>query len=283
MSGRNFLIRNMTRRELDIAVEWAANEGWNPGLYDADCFYSTDSNGFFMGFLDGEPVTCISAVAYNKKFGFLGFYITKKEYRGQGYGIKVWRRAMDYLKTQNIGLDGVLAQQENYQKSGFELVYHNIRYQNLAKHTELQRVNYVKISSVSFDKLVAYDDRCFPTSRPQFLKCWISVPESFAIASVIKNQVIGYGVIRMCRKGYKAGPLFADDYDTALGLYQSLCNQVAENTQVYLDVPEVNKSAVKLARTLGMEKVFETARMYTKGQPKIDLSKIYGVTTFELG
>ena len=125
----NFQIRSATRKELDIMVEWAAKEGWNPGLYDADAFYATDSKGFLIGFLDNEPIACVSAVSYGPDFGFLGFYITKKEFRGRGYGIQVWNKAISYLKTQNIGLDGVVEQQNNYKKSGFELAYNNARYQ----------------------------------------------------------------------------------------------------------------------------------------------------------
>ncbi|HLA33082.1 MAG TPA: GNAT family N-acetyltransferase, partial [Pseudomonas sp.] len=30
----------MTRAEVDLAIDWAAAEGWNPGLHDADCFYA---------------------------------------------------------------------------------------------------------------------------------------------------------------------------------------------------------------------------------------------------
>ena len=26
----------MTRQEVDIAIDWAAAEGWNPGMYDID-------------------------------------------------------------------------------------------------------------------------------------------------------------------------------------------------------------------------------------------------------
>ena len=29
--------------------------------------------------------------------------------------------------------------------------------------------------------------------------------------------------------------------------------------------------------------MFETARMYTKKMPRIDLQKVFGVTTFEVG
>lgn len=60
MSGDNsFIIRNMNRKELDVAIDWAAAEGWNPGLYDADCFYSADVNGFLVGLLGGEPVASL--------------------------------------------------------------------------------------------------------------------------------------------------------------------------------------------------------------------------------
>jgi hypothetical protein len=30
---------------LDQAMEWAAAEGWNPGLNDADCFHIADPTG----------------------------------------------------------------------------------------------------------------------------------------------------------------------------------------------------------------------------------------------
>ena len=52
----DYHIRAMTRDEVDVAVDWAAAEGWNPGLHDADCFYRADPQGFLVGLLDGEPI-----------------------------------------------------------------------------------------------------------------------------------------------------------------------------------------------------------------------------------
>ena len=46
-----YKIRKMKRSELDLAVEWAGKEGWNPGIDDAECFYQTHPSGFLMGFL----------------------------------------------------------------------------------------------------------------------------------------------------------------------------------------------------------------------------------------
>lgn len=77
MESRNYKIRKISRDEFDIAIEWVAKEGWNLRLYDANCFYKADPDGFFIGLLNDEPTSCISAVACNEQFGFLGFYIVK--------------------------------------------------------------------------------------------------------------------------------------------------------------------------------------------------------------
>ena len=57
-----FTIRAMTRQDLDRAINWAAAEGWNPGLKDADCFQAADPMGFLVGRLGGEPIASISVV-----------------------------------------------------------------------------------------------------------------------------------------------------------------------------------------------------------------------------
>ncbi|TSA50947.1 GNAT family N-acetyltransferase [archaeon] len=279
-----YTIRNMTEDEVEsVAVAWAAKEGWNPGLYDAPCFYATDPKGFFVGLLDDEPISCISAVAYDQDFAFLGFYIVKPEHRGKGYGLKIWNAAIAYLQAQNIGLDGVIEQQPNYMKSGFKLAYSNIRYEGTAKSTAERFPEIIRLSEVSSDDISLYDTNLFPVPRPQFLQCWVQQPVSLAIVAMQDKRVAGYGVIRRCRSGYKIGPLFADTKDLANKLFLALNNFVKPGTKIYLDTPEINQAAVELAEGHGMHKVFETARMYTKSQPNVNINKIFGVTTFEIG
>ena len=279
----SFQIRPATRKELEIIVEWAAKEGWNPGLYDADAFYATDPKGFLLGFLDEQPIACISAVSYGPDFGFLGFYITKKEFRGQGYGIQAWNKARDYLKTQNIGLDGVVEQQENYKKSGFDLAYNNARYQFNSRKLRQIDPNIVPANRVTFDDLNQYDNQFFPVDRKKFLSQWIKQPESTALVYITNDQIYGYGMIRKCRVGYKIGPLFADNFEIAGKLFKALVSSIEENAPVFLDIPEINQNAVTLVGLQKMEKVFATARMYTKKIPELPTDRIYGVTTFELG
>lgn len=279
----NMEVRPATRDELDVMVGWAAQEGWNPGLYDADAFYATDCKGFYLGFLANEPVGSISAVAYDETFGFLGFYIVKPELRSKGYGIQIWNEALKHLPTQNIGLDGVVAQQENYKKSGFKLAYRNIRYEGTGIDDKTNDTHIVPLSSVNFEQLAAYDNQVFPTSRQSFLKEWIKQPESLSIAYVENNGLLGYAMVRKCQTGYKVGPLFADNPDIADKMFLNLRAFVGSKNQIFLDTPEVNKEAVALVERYQMKPMFETARMYTKEEPKVNLQKVFGVTTFELG
>ena len=280
----DFKIRKMTEEEIvNVAVKWAEEEGWNPGLHDAHCFYNADKNGYFIGMLGDEPIACISAVAYGNNFGFLGFYIVKKEYRGKGYGIQIWNTAMNYLRGYNVGLDGVIEQQPNYRKSGFKLAYKNIRYEGKSFRTNDLFTGITDLKNIPFNELIRYDSQLFPAERFAFLKCWLEMPESYSLAAVSDEKICGYTVIRKCVNGYKTGPLFADSKETALKLFISINNKIPEGTPIYLDTPAINTNATDIAEKFGMVQVFETARMYTKTFPGIDTSKIFGVTTFELG
>jgi hypothetical protein len=90
MTGANDLrIRAMRSEEIAIAADWAAAEGWNPGLADAACFATVDPEGFLIGELDGAPPATISCVNYDAWFAFLGFYIVRPDLRGRGYGLRI--------------------------------------------------------------------------------------------------------------------------------------------------------------------------------------------------
>jgi GNAT superfamily N-acetyltransferase len=283
MPKNSYTIRTMTRQEINIAVDWAAAEGWNPGLYDADCFYAADPGGFLVGMLGDEPIATISAVKYGHSFGFIGFYIVKPEYRGKGYGMQIWNAGMELLSGRTIGLDGVIAQQDNYKKSGFALAYSNVRYQGTGGGDYPAGAGIVPLSALVFDDICAYDQAFFPDNRREFLKYWIDRPQSAALGIVRDNKLAGYGVLRICRTGFKVGPLFADSPECAEQLFVALKSHAPESAPVFLDIPAVNAAAVDLVNRQNMTVSFETARMYAGKAPDLPINRLFGVTTFELG
>jgi hypothetical protein len=74
MTDQQLTIRVMDHGEIAIAGDWAAAEGWNPGLNDAACFATIGPAGFHIGELDGVAASTISVVNYGDLFAFLGFY-----------------------------------------------------------------------------------------------------------------------------------------------------------------------------------------------------------------
>jgi len=288
-----YVIRRMERDELDYAVSQAAGEGWNPGLNDAEAFWQADPQGYFLGLLDDRPVATISAVGYGNEgsgpgYGFVGLYIVAREQRGRGLGYRLWDAALSTLTAPTIGLDAVLAQQDTYRKSGFELAMRNCRYEGSSKGKAMSPMSagLSPLAEFSLDEVLAYDRRCFPARREAFLRPWLSLPGHVALGLRRGGALAGYGVIRPCGQGSKIGPLFADDDAAAHALFHGLCASsplAAKGAPVYLDVPMPHAGAVRLAESHNMRPVFETARMYRGPAPDVDLGRTFGITSFELG
>jgi len=401
MTGhKKYIIRKMTAEDVEFAMQLAKDEGWNPGLNDAKCFFAADPEGFFIGELiedtreegeklaggagvsddgklaggagvsddgklaggagvsddgklaggagvsddgklaggagvsdsgklaggtgvsdDGklaggagsaglaggagmanvnediqkagsleekiaqgvkrERISVISAVKYGDEFGFIGLYIVKPEYRKNGYGMKIWKVASDYLKNVKSGLDGVVAQQGNYEKDGYKFYMNQFRYEgeNIKGYRDSRIVN---LQSFAFEKVSEYDRKVVGYDRSRFLKEWIHQVGVSALGFEEDGRLRGIGVIRKCFSGYKIGMLFADDGVIAEKIFYALA-ETANGEKVYLDVPEKNYEAYEFAKEKLGKYVFETARMYKGGVLNQDVSKIFGVTTFELG
>ena len=277
-----FQIRAMRPDEISTAVNWAAAEGWNPGLADGPCFAAADPEGFFIGELDGAPAATVSCVNYGSAFAFLGFYIVRKDLRGSGYGLRIWNAAIAHAGRRVIGLDGVVAQQQNYRKSGFELAYANIRYGGAVAAPEAPPADVIALSAVPLAMVEAYDATVFPAPRSTFLRAWINAPGHVGCALVRDGGLAGFGVIRPCRHGRKIGPLVADNRATAEVVLQALLAS-AGGGDVFLDVPGINRDAIAMAEGLGLAPTFETARMYTGPIPPLQIGRVFGVTSFELG
>ncbi|UFZ04316.1 GNAT family N-acetyltransferase [Bradyrhizobium ontarionense] len=277
-------IRPMSPEEIPLILDWAAAEGWNPGLSDAACFAVVDPQGFLVAERDGVPVATVSCVDYDDRFAFLGFYIVRPDLRGHGYGLRLWQAAMAHAGPRIVGLDGVVAQQDNYRRSGFSFAYANIRYGGrlAVEPSSAAQANIVALADVPLADIEASDAAVFPAPRRAFLQAWIGTPEHVGRALIRNGALSAWGVIRPCRTGYKIGPLVAESRADAEAVASTLLTAVGD-VEVFLDVPAINPDAVALAEGLGLKPVFETARMYTGPIPPLRIERVFGVTTFELG
>ncbi|MGE0027863.1 MAG: GNAT family N-acetyltransferase [Thermoleophilia bacterium] len=276
----------MSRPELDLLVDWAAEEGWNPGLGDAEMFWETDPEGFVAAEEDGELVAGGSIVSYDGRFGFMGFFIVAPAHRGRGLGRRLWVHRRDALLARlrpgaAIGMDGVFGMQPFYARGGFAFAGRDLRMEGVGAPAA-PAAALVDARELPPADLAAYDAGRFPAPRPAFVARWITQPGARALAAVADGVIRGYGVVRPCRIGFKIGPLFAADAAVAEDLFRGLGDHAA-GAPLFLDVPEGNPAAVALAARHGMREVFGCARMYLGPRPALPEHEVFGVTTFELG
>lgn len=275
-----FTVRTMSRSEVELALDWAAAEGWNPGLDDALTFQVSDPEGFLIGLVGNEPAAIVSVVRYGADLGFLGFYIVAPSQRGRGYGIRLWQAGLDHLEGRTVGLDGVVAQQDNYRRSGFGYAWPNFRFGGTVDGRADPGL--IDARTLPFAAVAAFDLPLFAAPRAAFLAAWLAMPRSRTLALMEDGEVVGMGTLRRCRSGGKVGPLYAPGSAAAERILRGLAATLP-GEELFLDVPGPNLAAMRLAEDLGLTLRFETARMYKGPAPALPLERIFGVTTFELG
>ncbi len=272
--------------DLKTLIAWAEKEGWNPGPHDADVFWETDPEGFYGYHYNGALIAGGSIVSYNKEFGFMGFFIVDPKYRSLGIGRKLWYQRRDTMlsrlnKGASIGMDGVVAMQPFYQKGGFEIAYRDIRYEKTGMPFTPDK-NIFPIEEEDISSIIAYDKQCFGFSRPQFMIPWLKLPGNKTFKYFEDNRIKGFAIVRKAGTGYKICPLFADNENIAEALYKACLNSVI-GEPLYIDVPAINQNALSLVKAHDATYIFECARMYYGKSPNVEIDKVYGVTTFELG
>jgi GNAT superfamily N-acetyltransferase len=279
------VIRAMGLDEVGEAVEWADTEGWEPGLSDAKPFHSADPSGFFAAEIGGRTVAMISAVRCSEEVAFLGFYIVEPELRGTGRGKALWDAVLDRMNGYTLGGDAVPEQVANYESEGFRVAYRNARYSSSdlpGPSLSFPASSVTPATAVDFEALVEFDGgHCFGP-RPEFLRLWIEGPGRDSLVSLDSGgSITGFAASRQTSLGHRIGPVFTGDSSVARTLILELAARAGG--RVAVDVPLPNRPAVELLESLGMERSFETARIYRGPDPGLPLERIFGITSLELG
>lgn len=270
--------RTMGPRELALALDWAAAEGWNPGLDDAAAFPAADPEGFFLAELDGAPAASISMVNHAPDHAFLGLYICRPEFRGRGVGYALWRHALAHAGDRTVGLDGVPAQQGNYRKSGFVPAGATLRWEGAFAPAADPEVR--AMAAADLPALTALDAAAGGVRRLRFPEARVAAPRATVVPEGPEGPT-GFAVIRECRGRPKVGPAIAPDAGAALRLIGAAA-QAAGAREVVADVAESNAALSGALAARGLSASFSTARMY-RGRPPASGPGLQAVATLELG
>ena len=273
--------RTATLSDLSLILHWAADEGWNPGVDDAEAFFAADPDGFFVAVEQDMPVASISVVNHSSDFAFLGLYIVRKEFRKRGIGLGLWKHALEHAGSRTVGLDGVEAQQDNYRASGF--VYSGATTRFNGRLTERISRDIRAVDPQEIPTLIQMEAAASGVSKPNYLRPWfLGSSERSTIVKVKGDQSasLGFCTIRRCQTGAKIGPLVAADADVVHELIAHAATGI--DGPISIDVPSTSIALTELCHTMGWQPGFQTARMY-KGEFDASEYSCFAVTSLELG
>ena len=264
-------------------------------------YFAADNNGFFVGELDREPISCVSVIKYASNFAFLGSFIVDKTHRGKGYGLQTGKVALASLSEScNMGSNAVVESVPQYRRFGLEPYWEQQRFQFVASEVSKslkyfnKTVEIIQPTQQVFNSLLKYDTEINVFQRHSFLKNWVFAPNchcSIAIDSL--GKVVGYGVVRSTLRegdGWRIGPLYADNFATAKTIFKSMCDKITMETRqafVVIDIPyglSFNKKSLSLVTECNGTSLETFVRMYKYGIPEnMPLDKIFGITLLALG
>lgn len=271
--------RTARHDEIDLMLDWAAKEGWNPGLDDADAFFDADPAGFFVATSDESPIGAISVVNHTPDFAFLGLYLMAPEFRGKGIGYGLWQHAIVHAGSRTIGLDGVPDQQANYQRSGFSHSGSTTRFGGTLTGQRSERLRAVAPDDVP--TLVQLEAEASGCTKDAFLTGWFQGETTrTSWVCVEDQQIVGFVTVRQCRDGAKIGPLVAP----SAGMARTLVLHAAATYpgEVFIDLPDSAVGLRAVCEDLGLDAGFATARMY-RGPFRSPAPHYYAISSMELG
>ena len=290
-----FTIRPVQPVDIPVINDWARSEGFAPGAGDIGIYSQTDRQGIWTGCLGDDPVGCIAGIRYNHAYGFIGLYIVRPDQRGRGFGVKLWREALDHLHGVScVGLEAAENRIDDYSNWGFQPASTTTRWQlevdsRPDQIRSLERPEGLRLihgDDIPEPGVQSYDADRELNPRPHFLSDWLHHPAGVVTALIDSQQNChGFARIRPCllkhEAGWRIGPLLADSPELAELLIRDLLS--ASQGSVIMDSPGGNALAAPLLRKLGFKAVGRTLRMYRGVMPSRQLDEVYGLACLELG
>lgn len=274
--------------ELQLALDWAVKEDWNPGRFDGAPYYAASHTGYFVLEEDENIIGTLAAIRYSDEYGFIGIFIVAPEYRRQGNGNLLFNAGINALSNcALVGLNAVPPQVSYYKGFGFSEAWQNLRC-SIESPLQGSHIDDMRLIDENLDKLIAYDANIFGTMRADFLKTLLAAKNTTCLVSFdTQGNIAGYGVIRSCQQGFRIGPLYANDFNAAKSLFEGLLSCVL-GEKIILDIPEVNQYSKNFMEFfhLTREENADTFAMYKQSSAMTmmtQLEKRYALGSLEIG
>jgi len=277
--------RNLLETDISFAMELKNIARWNQTESDWQRYLLFEPDGCFVALYDGRPVGTVTAIDYEKRFGWIGMVLVHPEYRRKGIGTALLQKAIKYLKdigVETIKLDATPEGKKVYIPLGFHDEYDLDRRQGTGIAVNCDEFPAIKEKDIN--DIIRFDAHIFGADRGNVIRNLIKEsPEYSFFARDHNDQVEGYITARRGFNAYYVGPFVSNSLSLADGLFAFMLNKLARE-KIFIDTPRLNKDGVKIVEKHGFTIQRGFTRMFLgsnacPGEPSL----IYATSSAEKG
>ena len=283
----NWAVKAVNQEEWkSIVSAWMKGEEWDHGIDDEVRFFNVDPNGFFIGYVDETPVSCLSAIKSNDQYAHMGHYIVRSDYRGQGWGARLAEHGFQYLEGYNIAIYGIRNQAKNFEKLGF--VPHYKTYRFILKHQKKANIalndhDMDEIQQHNLADFIQYDAFMSGIDRTKLFELWFSGKGRKGYLYKENGCILGAISIRPSFEGYWIGPFYAQNVQVLTQLFYKALETVPLGSNITIDVPEMADDFLNLLKQHDITEQAQTFHMHRGAALVGQLQYLQAIASLELG
>ncbi len=275
----------MSHADLSWCDQLRQDAGWNQTLMDWERYLELSPQGCFVAINKGKLVGTVTTTAYGNAVGWIGMLLVGASARGQGIGTALLQRAIQHLKAEKIRcvkLDATPKGETLYRKIGFQPEWTLTRFERTRFDAREDVKSVRTLDRADLPQVIALDAEAFGVGRPELIRS-LRGYASVAFVGEELGPSHGFAMLRSGSVAYYFGPIVAQSTEGAETLLRALIASAAPG-RVYWDVPDLNQSAVGLARKYGFVPQRQLLRMFFgDDQREGNVSRYYGLADPSLG
>ena len=252
----------------------AAMEGWVAEPWEIAFLLTAFPQGSYcIRDNAGKNVAFVTSLKHETS-GWIGNLIVAEEFRGQGLGGALFRKALEALGEAGVKTYWLTASemgQPLYERNGFSSIDTIVRWVGTGRQHHLSSAQ--NVESLAPPSSILSADR----------HCWGDRREPLLAATVERGWVVqeesGFIVVQPCGEALQLGPFTALDCGTAEVLLEKALRSIPLGAKIFLDAPASNRPALCLFNRKGMRIAGRNELMYAGDRPDYRPEMLYGLAT----
>ena len=245
-------IRALQEKELPLLFTHTTDENWNNEELHTTALFHAHPNDFFIAYKNQQLIGFVLAIKHSNEFGFVSNFLVLREFRGLGFGTKIFAFALEHLKGCQIALDSVVAKESIYKKFGFKSYFNVITYKFVSGSVTLPQTN---LTVIDFDKRLSLENCDAPIKE--------MILSDKTEYKAIKNQtkISSFAFSFSYSDGYKIH-IESEEINEAITLFFALTQTLKNGTAIYLQASPLSPMLQAIVEALKMEVETTFIRMY---------------------